>query len=62
MQCSVRPWAETLGPRNAIVSPVLCCRQRHLLKWRPDAALSNLPVWRDAGHVMFNLQEFISIP
>jgi hypothetical protein len=29
---------------------------------RSGAILQSVPVWRDVGHVMFNLQEFITIP
>jgi hypothetical protein len=28
----------------------------------PDGVLASTPVWRDAAHAMFNLQEFITIP
>jgi hypothetical protein len=29
---------------------------------RNEAVLQSVPVWRDVGHVIFNLQEFITIP
>ena len=27
-----------------------------------DGVLSTVAVWRDVGHAMFNLQEFVTIP
>ena len=53
-------WAPTPAESERFARFVTESAEAHNV--RHDGVLGNSAVWRDVAHVMFNLQEFITIP